>query len=78
MECEWTFRDYETDEEINSALCAMQTEVDGISLVGPSCGYVVRWMAVEPLDAGVRIVVYVERPAFVSSTVLMDGRVIDL
>ena len=77
MESTWVFRDYETDEEINAALCSLQTEVEGVALVGPACGYEVRWMTVEPDGEDVIVMVYIERPLKVTSTVLMDGRVIN-
>ena len=77
MDCSWVFRDYVTDAEINSALCAIQTDVEGVTLVGPAGGYQVRWMSVAPVDDGVEVVVFVERPLKITSTVLLDGRVIE-
>jgi len=72
---EWEFRDVRDGERvINAALCATQTPYGESVLIGFQNGY--RAVYLESPDDGL-IIVYVERPLAVTSTVLADGRVID-
>jgi len=80
MEHSWEFRDVtDTERVVNAAECAMRVEVDDAVLVGPQEGWIVRFIQVVPNEeeGGVTMLVYVERPLKVTSTVLADGRVVE-
>ena len=77
MEHSWEFRSVtDTDEIINAGLCAQQVIIDGVNLVGPQNGWVVRFMEVSQNeeDSGVTVTCYMERESFVSATYGWDGR----
>jgi len=72
---EWEFRDVRDGERaINAAMCATQTPYGESVLIGFQNGY--RAVYLESPDDGL-IIVYVERPLAVTSTILADGRIID-
>jgi len=80
MDHAWELRDVcDTEHLYNAAKCAVQVDVDGVHLVGPQAGWVVRYMQVVPNAEGdgVVVTVYVERPLKVTATVLADGQVVE-
>ena len=74
MNVTWEFRNiWHPEEEINAALCATETE----GMLGVNDGWVVRFAEVVNESPDVRVLLYVEQPRKVTSTILADGTVIE-
>ena len=71
---EWEFRCANDPESfVNAAVCAIET--DGVIAMQP--GWAIRAMEAVSGDGCTTIIVYVEQPNCVTSTILYDGSIID-